>query len=87
MPTGSSAVSWTTVPAPLRRGWPPALEFLRGLWDHPGTALVLAGAGSDRALCRVPALASRALTWELVPRLGPREVATVMLPSTPCGGT
>ncbi|MFI2026450.1 AAA family ATPase [Streptomyces buecherae] len=58
----------------------PALEFLRGLWDHPDTdtALVLAGAGSERALRRVPALASRVLTWELVPRLGQREVATVM---------
>lgn len=55
----------------------PALEFLRGLWDHPDTdtALVLAGAGSERALRRVPALASRVLTWELVPRLGPGEVA------------
>lgn len=58
----------------------PALEFLRGLWDHPDTdtALVLAGAGSERALRRVPALASRVLTWELVPRLIPREAATVM---------
>ena len=58
----------------------PALEFLRGLWDHPDTdtALVLAGAGSERAMRRVPALASRVLTWELVPRLSPREVATVM---------
>jgi hypothetical protein len=58
----------------------PALEFLRGLWDHPDTdtALVLVGAGSERALRRVPALASRVLTWELVPRLSPREVATVM---------
>lgn len=58
----------------------PVLEFLRGLWDHPDTdtALVLAGAGSERALRRVPALASRVLTWELVPRLRPREVATVM---------
>ncbi|MER5204842.1 ATP-binding protein [Streptomyces sp. NPDC002825] len=58
----------------------PALEFLRGLWDHPGTdtALVLAGAGSERALRRVPALASRVLTWELVPCLSQREVAIVM---------
>lgn len=57
-----------------------ALEFLRGLWDHPDTdtALVLAGAGSERALRRVPALASRVLTWELVPRLSPCEVTTVM---------
>ncbi|MFE0875926.1 AAA family ATPase [Streptomyces smyrnaeus] len=58
----------------------PALEFLRGLWDHPDTdaALVLAGAGSERALRRVPALASRVLTWELVPRLNSGEVQTVM---------
>ncbi|GAA2268411.1 hypothetical protein GCM10010145_48730 [Streptomyces ruber] len=66
----------------------PALEFLRGLWDHPDTdtALVLAGAGSERALRRVPALASRVLTWELVPRLGPREVATVMAAFHPLWG-
>lgn len=38
---------------------------------------MLAGAGSERALRRVPALASRVLTWELVPRLRPGEVATV----------
>ncbi|MFF0228535.1 AAA family ATPase [Streptomyces sp. NPDC004629] len=58
----------------------PALGFLRGLWDHldTDTALVLAGAGSERALRRVSALASRVLTWELVPRLGSGEVATVM---------
>jgi hypothetical protein len=57
-----------------------ALEFLRGLWDHPDTdtALVFAGAGSERVLRRVPALASRVLTWELVPRLRPSEVAAVM---------
>lgn len=57
-----------------------ALEFLRGLWDHPDTdtALVFAGAGSERALRRVPALASRVMTWELVPRLSQGEVATVM---------
>ncbi|MFE1029719.1 AAA family ATPase [Streptomyces sp. NPDC058818] len=58
----------------------PALEFLRGLWDHPDTdtAILLAGAGSERALRRVPALASRVLTWELVPRLRPGEVAAAM---------
>jgi AAA domain-containing protein len=57
-----------------------ALEFLRGLWDHPDTdtTLVLAGAGSERALRGVPALASRVLTWELVSRLSPGEVAPVM---------
>ncbi|MFF3249084.1 AAA family ATPase [Streptomyces sp. NPDC002870] len=58
----------------------PALEYLRGLWDHPDTdtALVLAGAGSERAVRRVPALASRVLAWELVPRFGSAEVTTVM---------
>ncbi|MFB7477080.1 AAA family ATPase [Kitasatospora sp. NPDC056184] len=57
-----------------------ALEFLRQLWDHPDTdvALLFAGAGSERALRRVPALASRVLTWELVPRLSPAEVGPVM---------
>ncbi|GAA5024934.1 hypothetical protein GCM10025734_83910 [Kitasatospora paranensis] len=58
----------------------PALEFLRQLWDHPDTdvALLLAGAGAERALRRVPALASRVLTWELVPRLGQAAVRPVM---------
>ena len=57
-----------------------ALEFLRVLWDHTdtGMALLLAGAGSERALRRVPALASRVLIWELVPRLRPAEVAAAM---------
>ncbi|MFF2412654.1 AAA family ATPase [Streptomyces sp. NPDC058092] len=65
-----------------------ALEYLRGLWDHPDTdtALVLAGAGSERALRRVPALASRVLAWELVPRLGPAEVITVMAAFHPLWG-
>lgn len=55
----------------------PALEFPRGLWCRPdtGPALLLAGAGSEQALRPEPALASRVLTWELVPRLGPCEVA------------
>ncbi|MGW3065204.1 hypothetical protein ACWDA8_17210, partial [Streptomyces sp. NPDC001130] len=39
---------------------------------------MLAGAGSERARRRVPALASRVLTWELVPRLRPGEVAAAM---------
>ncbi|MGX1975831.1 ATP-binding protein [Streptomyces kronopolitis] len=34
----------------------PALDFLRGLWDHPDTdtALVLVGAGSERARAGYP---------------------------------
>jgi hypothetical protein len=58
----------------------PALEFLRQLWDHPDTdvALVFAGAGAERVLRRVPALASRVLSWELVPRLAQAEVRPVM---------
>ncbi|MFC5665008.1 AAA family ATPase [Kitasatospora misakiensis] len=57
-----------------------ALEFLRQLWDHPDTdvALLFAGAGAERALRKVPALASRVLTWELVPRLAQSEVRPVM---------
>lgn len=57
-----------------------ALEFLRGWWDHQDTdaALVFSGAGSEGALRRVPALVSRVLTWELVPRMAPGEVVTVM---------
>ncbi|GGU47229.1 ATP-binding protein [Streptomyces coeruleorubidus] len=39
----------------------PCLEYLQSLWDHPGTriTLVLCGAGSERALSRLPQLASR----------------------------
>ncbi|MGV9843430.1 AAA family ATPase [Streptomyces fungicidicus] len=39
----------------------PCLEHLQSLWDHPGTriTLVLCGAGSERALSRLPQLASR----------------------------
>jgi hypothetical protein len=36
---------------------PPLLDYLRQLWDEPGTfaALVLCGAGSERAITRAPA--------------------------------
>jgi hypothetical protein len=56
------------------------LEYLQSLWDHPGTriTLVLCGAGSERALSRLPQLASRVVAWQEVPRLTGAEVATVV---------
>ncbi|WP_405550446.1 ATP-binding protein [Streptomyces sp. NBC_01171] len=44
----------------------PCLECLQSLWDHPGTriTLVLCGAGSERALSRLPRLASER-KWRL----------------------
>ncbi|MFE9839077.1 AAA family ATPase [Streptomyces sp. NPDC005551] len=58
----------------------PCLEYLQSLWDHPGTriTLVLVGAGSERALSRLPQLASRIGAWQEVPRLTGAEVATVV---------
>ncbi|WP_345515901.1 ATP-binding protein [Streptomyces yanii] len=58
----------------------PCLEYLQSLWDHPGTriTLVLCGAGSERALSRLPQLASRVRAWQEVPRLAGVEVATVV---------
>ncbi|MFJ9720984.1 AAA family ATPase [Streptomyces sp. NPDC101213] len=58
----------------------PCLEYLQSLWDHPGTriTLVLCGAGSERALSRLPQLASRIGAWQEVPRLTGAEVATVV---------
>lgn len=55
----------------------PFLEYLQSLWDHPGTriTLVLCGAGSERALSRLPQLASRIGAWQEVPRLAAAEVA------------
>ncbi len=55
----------------------PCLEYLQSLWDHPGTriTLVLCGAGSERALSRLPQLASRIGAWQEVPRLAAAEVA------------
>ncbi|MFJ7272767.1 AAA family ATPase [Streptomyces sp. NPDC099050] len=42
---------------------PPLLDYLRLLWDEPGTAaaLVLCGAGAERVIARAPAL--RKLLW------------------------
>lgn len=58
----------------------PCLEYLQSLWDDPGTriTLVLCGAGSERALSRLPQLASRIGAWQEVPRLAKAEVATVV---------
>ncbi|AKA08299.1 hypothetical protein SAZ_42350 [Streptomyces noursei ZPM] len=58
----------------------PCLEYLQSLWDHPGTqiTLVLCGAGSERALARLPQLASRIGAWQEVPRLAAAEVATAV---------
>jgi hypothetical protein len=58
----------------------PCLEYLQSLWDHPGTriTLVLCGAGSERALSRLPQLASRIGAWQEVPRLDAAEVAAAM---------
>ncbi|MFB6980321.1 AAA family ATPase [Streptomyces scopuliridis] len=58
----------------------PCLEYLQSLWDHPDTriTLVLCGAGSERALARLPQLASRIGAWQEVPRLAGAEAADVM---------
>ncbi|MFD8197248.1 AAA family ATPase [Streptomyces wuyuanensis] len=58
----------------------PCLEYLQSLWDHPDArvTLVLVGAGSERALARLPQLASRIGAWQEVPRLTGAEVAAVV---------
>ncbi|MFH8902807.1 AAA family ATPase, partial [Streptomyces coeruleorubidus] len=58
----------------------PCLEYLQSLWDHPGTriTLVLCGAGSERALSRLPQLASRIGAWQEVSRLARAELAAVV---------
>jgi hypothetical protein len=55
---------------------PPLLDYLRQLWDAPGcaAALVLCGAGSERAVARASALRSRVLTWHQVGRLEPSQL-------------
>ncbi|MFC7310809.1 AAA family ATPase [Streptomyces monticola] len=58
----------------------PELDYLRLLVDAPTTqtSLVLCGAGAERTLARAPALASRVLTWQQVPRLEPAQVPGVL---------
>ncbi|QOV40938.1 ATP-binding protein [Streptomyces ferrugineus] len=55
---------------------PSLLDYLRQLWDAPGcaAALVLCGAGSERAVARASALRSRVLTWHQVGRLEPSQL-------------
>ncbi|MFE9628295.1 AAA family ATPase [Streptomyces sp. NPDC006527] len=59
---------------------PPLLDYLRQLWDAPGcaAALVLCGAGSERALARASALRSRVLTWHQVGRLEASQVPAML---------
>ncbi|MFJ2191707.1 AAA family ATPase [Kitasatospora sp. NPDC087861] len=58
----------------------PELDYLRLLADAPTTqtSLVLCGAGAERTLARAPALASRVLTWQHVPRLEASQVPAVL---------
>ncbi|GAA2640903.1 hypothetical protein GCM10009863_67640 [Streptomyces axinellae] len=58
----------------------PCLEYLQSLRDHPHTRMTLApcGAGSARAVARLPQPASRTCAWQEVTRLAPHEVPAVM---------
>jgi hypothetical protein len=58
----------------------PELDYLRLLADAPATrtSLVLCGAGAERTLSRAPALASRILTWQHIPRLDSAQVPGVL---------
>ncbi|MFG3207298.1 AAA family ATPase [Streptomyces sp. NPDC048192] len=58
----------------------PCLEYLQSLWDHPQArmALVLCGAGSERAVARLPQLASRICAWQEVGRLAAGEVGATV---------
>ncbi|MCC0100717.1 ATP-binding protein [Streptomyces flavotricini] len=59
---------------------PPLLDYLRLLWDEPGTAaaLLLCGAGVERVIARAPALRSRVLTWHQVPELDQERLAETL---------
>ncbi|MFF4299337.1 AAA family ATPase [Streptomyces vinaceus] len=59
---------------------PPLLDYLRLLWDEPGTAaaLLLCGAGAERVIARAPALRSRVLTWHQVPELDQGRLAETL---------
>ncbi|MBQ1159551.1 ATP-binding protein [Streptomyces sp. A73] len=59
---------------------PPLLDYLRLLWDEPGTAaaLVLCGAGAERGITRVPALRARVLTWHKVARVEPDHLTETL---------
>ncbi|MEV0185878.1 ATP-binding protein [Streptomyces sp. NPDC050625] len=59
---------------------PALLDYLRLLWDEPGTAaaLVLCGAGAERVIARAPALRSRVLTWHQVLGLDQERLAETL---------
>lgn len=59
---------------------PPLLDYLRLLWDEPGTAaaLLLCGAGAERVIARAPVLRSRVLTWHQVPGLDQERLAETL---------
>ncbi|MGW2672787.1 AAA family ATPase [Streptomyces sp. NPDC001272] len=59
---------------------PPLLDYLRLLWDEPGTAaaLLLCGAGAERVIARAPALRSRVLTWHQVPGLDQERLSETL---------
>ncbi|RSS79926.1 ATP-binding protein [Streptomyces sp. WAC06614] len=64
----------------VQRLSPPLLDYLRLLWDEPGTAaaLLLCGAGAERVIARAPALRSRVLTWHQVPGLDQERLAETL---------
>ncbi len=59
---------------------PPLLDYLRLLWDEPGTAaaLLLCGAGTERVIARAPALRSRGLTWHQVTGMEPGRLSETL---------
>ncbi|MGW2184813.1 AAA family ATPase [Streptomyces sp. NPDC001719] len=66
--------------ADVQRIAAPELDYLRLLIDAPTTrtSLVLCGAGAERTLARAPALASRILTWQHMPRLEAAQAPGVL---------
>ncbi|MGW1117410.1 AAA family ATPase [Streptomyces tanashiensis] len=64
----------------VQRLSPALLDYLRLLWDEPGTvaALVLCGAGAERMIARAPAMRSRVLTWHQVPGMEPEQLTETL---------
>lgn len=71
---------WVLVVEEAQRLPLPCLEYLQGLYDHPGTrvTLVLCGAGVERTVARLPQLVSRVSAWQEVPRVPAAQVPAVM---------